>query len=256
MPNNSKKMPDVSKVQKCRAKSSVAKSNFAKSTAHIRELITEKGSVSKVCQFSKSLEEVRDKVQELTRTQGDLDPSSIQTNGNWLEEVEFDVAEVLGEALDYLLDTGKVESQNNEVLLANVINSEGPPVLSGKFQHSKDSGLKGVKVLSFDGNPDKWPYFWGIFSSLVDQNKALSGPIKPVHFNNSFSDKVRDVIACLPGEPGDYEKAVKLLSERYGDPREVVDAHLRRITKRPNRKKRIARDLNGLRMHCKQLCLP
>ena len=90
---------------------------------------------------------MRDKARELTWTLGDLGPSSIQTIGNWLEEVEFYVAEVLAEALDYLLEAGKVESQNNEVLLANVSNSEGPPVLSEEFQHSKDSGLKGVNQI-------------------------------------------------------------------------------------------------------------
>ena len=56
--------------------------------------------------------------------------------------------------------------------------------------------------------------------------------------NNSLSDKVRSVIACLTGEQGDYEKAVKLLTERYGDPREVVDAHLRRITNWPDIKEK------------------
>ena len=49
---------------------------------------------------------------------------------------------------------------------------------------------------------------------------------------------MREVIACLTGEPGDYQKAVKLLSDRYGDPSEVIDAHLRRITNWHNIKER------------------
>ena len=57
---------------------------------------------------------------------------------------------------------------------------------------------------------------------LVDNNKSLSDAIKLAHLNNSINDRVREVI--------DYQKAVKLLSDRYGDPREVVDAHLHRIT--------------------------
>jgi endonuclease III len=63
-----------------------------------------------------------------------------------------------------------------------------------------------------------------------NNNKSLSDAIKLAHLNNSINDRVREVIACLTGEPGDYQKAVKLLSDRYGDPREVVDAHLHRIT--------------------------
>ena len=82
-------------------------------------------------------------------------------------------------------------------------------------------------------------HIYGAFSArLFIKNRALSGPIKLAHLNNSLSDKVRSVIACLTGEPGDYEKAVKLLTERYGDPREVVDAHLRRITNWPDIKEK------------------
>lgn len=54
--------------------------------------------------------------------------------------------------------------------------------------------------------------------------------IKLAHLN---SDKGRDVTACLTGEPGYYKKAVILLTDRYGAPREAVDAHLRRVTNWP-----------------------
>lgn len=63
----------------------------------------------------------------------------------------------------------------------------------------------------------------------MDKNSSLSGPLKLAHLNSALTDKVREVIACLSGEPGDYEKAVKLLKDRYGDPQEVVNTHLRRV---------------------------
>ena len=135
---------------------------------------------------------------------------------------------------DYLAETRKAETQIIDAHSSNVSKAKSSLVLSGELQYSKGSGLKGVKVPTFEGNPDKWPYFWGIFSSLIHQNKALLGLIKLTHLNNSLSDKVRSVIACLTGEPGDYEKAVKLLTERYEDLREVVDAHLHRRTNWPD----------------------
>ena len=42
------------------------------------------------------------------------------------------------------------------------------------------------------------------------------------------------MIACLTGEPGDYERAVKLLTQIYSDPCEVVDAHLHRVPNWPD----------------------
>ena len=74
--------------------------------------------------------------------------------------------------------------------------------------------------------------------SLVDSNKSLSDAIKLAYLNNSINNKVREVIACLAGEPGNYQKAVKLLSDSFGDRSEVIHAHLRRITKWHNIKER------------------
>ena len=68
----------------------------------------------------------------------------------------------------------------------------------------------------------------------MHNNKNLSEAIKLAHLNNSLTENMKGVILCLTGGPGDYEKAIKLLSDRYGDPRDVVEAHLHRIIDWPN----------------------
>ena len=212
----------VSDLEKCRSKRKVAKSNATKNSNRIRELIAEKGSESKIRQFAKNLEEAWDRARELTRELEDLDPQSIETDGKWLEDLEVDKTKILGEVSDYL-NANKPES--------GAINCVSPPAQSGE---KIKSGLKGVQVPTFDGSRDKWPYFWGIFSSLVHNNKNLSEAVKLAHLNNSLTDNVKGDILCLTGGPGDYEKAIKLLSDRYGDPRDVVEAQLHRIIDWPN----------------------
>ena len=103
-----KKMP-VSDLEKCRAKRKVAKSNATKNSNRIRELIAEKGSESKIRQFAKNLEEAWDRARELTRELEDLDSQSIETDGKWLEDLEVDKTEILGEVSDYL-NANKPES--------------------------------------------------------------------------------------------------------------------------------------------------
>ena len=79
------------------------------------------------------------------------------------------------------------------------------------------NSLARTQVPRFEGGPDKWPYFWGLFSALVDQNPNLPSAIKFAHLNNALGGGVKDAISCL------------LLTDRYGDPRDVVDVQLRRI---------------------------
>ena len=93
-------MPEVSEVEK--SKRSVVESTETKSANRIKELIAEKRSVSKVCQFAESIEEARDKARDLTGRLEEIAPESIETDGMWLENLEYNVNEVLGEVSDYI----------------------------------------------------------------------------------------------------------------------------------------------------------
>ena len=88
----------------------------------------------------------------------------------------------------------------------------------------------------------------------MHNNKNLSEAVKLPHLNNSLTDNVKGVILCLTEGAGDYEKAIKLLSCRYGDPPNVMVAHLHRIIDWPN----IAtvKGFRCLQMHYRQLYLP
>ena len=124
-------MPEESEVEKCRSKRSVVKSTVTKSANRIKELIAEKGSISKVCQFAKSIEEVRDKARDLTGKLVDMAPESIETDGMWLEDLEYNFSEVLGEVSDHLAETRKTETQTLKAHSSNVNKAESSPVLSG-----------------------------------------------------------------------------------------------------------------------------
>ena len=78
----------VSEVEKCRSKGSVVESTVTKSANRIKELIAKKGSVSKMCQFAKSIEEARDKARDLIGRLEDIASESIETDGMWLEDLE------------------------------------------------------------------------------------------------------------------------------------------------------------------------
>ncbi|XP_048576390.1 uncharacterized protein LOC125558915 [Nematostella vectensis] len=123
----------------------------------------------------------------------------------------------MGEVVDYFSEDASSEPANSSDVMGN----------------SSRSGLKEVQVPLFKGNREDWPYFWVIFKSLVHGNKTLSEPVKLAHLNNSLADNVKILISCLTGGPGDYEKAVKLLEGTFGDPRNVIEAHLNRITDWP-----------------------
>jgi hypothetical protein len=187
----------------------------------VRELISSDGSVSKVRQFAKGVEEGHKKACDLTKELEELDPASIETDGSWLEEVEFDVNEDLGEVAEYLLKSESPPSNEQSSITSPTAQNDDNTETVNDSMSGKRTGLKGVEIPSFDGKPDKWPYFWGIFSSLVHKNDKLTPAIKLAHLNSCLTDRVCEVIACLTGEPVDYDRAVKQLTGRYGDPEKL-----------------------------------
>ena len=79
----------------------------------------------------------------------------------------------MGKVSDYLTRKSKVELQVFQAQSVSENEAASSSVLVGELSNSKGCGLKEVKIPTFQGNPDKWPYFWGFFSSMIDQNKTL-----------------------------------------------------------------------------------
>ncbi|CAB4040345.1 Hypothetical predicted protein, partial [Paramuricea clavata] len=183
-------MPEVSEIDKCRAKRKFAKASVTRNMNRVRELISSDGSVSKVRQFAKGVEKGRTKARDLTKELEELNPASIETDGSWLEEVEFDVNEVLGEVAEYLLKSESPSpNEQSSITPPTAQNNDENTETVNDSMSGKRTGLKGVEIPSFDGKPDKWPYFWGIFSSLVHKNDKLTPAIKLAHLNSCLTDR-------------------------------------------------------------------
>lgn len=147
----------MSEVEKCRSKRAVAKSAVTKSANRIRELIAEKSSVSKIRQFASTIQETRNKTRDLTKILEDIDQESIESDGSWLEDLEYNVSEIMGEVSDYLELKSKVEPPVCQAHSVSENEGASSSVLLGEPSYSKAIGLKDVKVPTFEGNPDKWP---------------------------------------------------------------------------------------------------
>ncbi|CAB4041060.1 Hypothetical predicted protein [Paramuricea clavata] len=170
-------MPEVSEIDKCRAKRKVAKASVTRNMNRVRELISSDGSVSKVRQFAKGVEEGRTKARDLTKELEELDPASVETDGSWLEEVEFDVNEVLGEVAEYLLKS-ESPSPNEQSSIASPTaqnNDENTETVNDSMS-GKRTGLKGVEIPSFDGKPNKWPTYIEQVKAFLRTNTHSQGP--------------------------------------------------------------------------------
>ena len=93
--------------------------------------------------------------------------------------------------------------------------------------------LPTLRVPKFSGDPTEWPNFWSFFDNLVHSNPHLSTVVKFTHLRESLTDQAAESIRGFVHPSQDYEEAVNLLRERYGDRTIVKKQLMRKLFKLP-----------------------
>ena len=96
-------------------------------------------------------------------------------------------------------------------------------------QHEKQLSLSSVKLPKieiplFDGNKMKWIEFWNRFEVFIDSKENLSGVEKMYYVKNKLTAKARNAVEGLILSNKNYNLAVSLLKERFGDPQNIANS--------------------------------
>ena len=89
-----------------------------------------------------------------------------------------------------------------------------------------------LQITIFRGTVLDWPRFWAQFKEDIDETE-----LKPVKKFNLLKELVgetdRTVIENLPSDEAGYNRAKKLLEDKYGDKNEIVAAYTKQIAQLP-----------------------
>lgn len=86
------------------------------------------------------------------------------------------------------------------------------------------SKLPRMELAKFDGNVLKWHQFWDQFSSNV-HNRNISEVDKLLYLQSALEGDAKQAIEGLDTTNKNYNIAVNTLTERYGKPSAIIDAH-------------------------------
>ncbi|XP_070550259.1 uncharacterized protein [Ptychodera flava] len=81
----------------------------------------------------------------------------------------------------------------------------------------------------FDGDVLKWKEFWDCFESAIHKNPKLSAIEKFNYLRSKLSGDAIEAIAGMALINENYEIAIKLLQERFGDEQTVINTHYNKI---------------------------
>ena len=102
--------------------------------------------------------------------------------------------------------------------------------VSSTHNHVK---LPELELKKFFGNHIDWYPFWESFESAVHRNSTLTGVDKFNYLKSLLGGSAAHVIAGLTLTNSNYEKAIDLLKQRFGDRQLVISSHMEALTKIP-----------------------
>ena len=145
------------------------------------------------------------------------------------------------------LRLAKLEAENQKVIREKQIEQaieEERRVLEMKLKIKADMekreqkttdvrvNLPKLSLTKFDGTPIDWFRFWEQFSCEIDR-ADIPSTTKFSYLKEFVNANVRRQIDGLPFNSEGYQRAKTILGNRYGQPSEIVNAHIQAIMELP-----------------------
>ena len=92
--------------------------------------------------------------------------------------------------------------------------------------------LPKLVITRFNGSYHDWLRFWGQFTAEID-SAEIADVMKFSYLKELVDPKIRSKIDGLPFTAAGYERAKKILADRYGDTSEIVNSYVEEIINLP-----------------------
>ena len=99
--------------------------------------------------------------------------------------------------------------------------------------HNHSSRLPKLNLPTFSGNPLRWLTFWDSFEAAVHSNTSLGGVQKFTYLKAQIMGDALRAVTGFPLTNSNYEQAVTLLRERFGQPNKIINAHMQALLDLP-----------------------
>ena len=93
--------------------------------------------------------------------------------------------------------------------------------------------LPRIELKNFGGQIIKWQEFWDTFEATIHKNPSLQPIEKFNYLRAQLENEALKSIAGLELANANYEAAINLLKERYGNNQLIVDTHYTKLMEMP-----------------------
>ena len=116
--------------------------------------------------------------------------------------------------------------------------------------------LPKLDMVTFSGDKLKWTEFWDSFECAIHQNKKLSDIEKFNYLKCKITGEAKSAILGLSLSKENYQIAVDILKDRFGNKQEVIDLHYHKLINLPqavNKTNSLRNLLDNIERHIRSL---
>ncbi|CAB4004998.1 Hypothetical predicted protein [Paramuricea clavata] len=111
---------------------------------------------------------------------------------------------------------------------------EGNNHNSSTISHSSAKiKLPKLSLKKFKGDIKEWIPFWDSYTSAIHDNPDLSDIDKFNYLNSLLESKAAEAIAGLKITSANYQEAVDVLNQRFGDKQQIINSHMDSLLRLP-----------------------
>ena len=141
-------------------------------------------------------------------------------------EAEIEESEEFrGQIHDAVVKLQRCENTQSEMVSHQGAKGGSTPVIASNTRLPK------LNLKRFTGDPKEWQSFWDSFSSAVHTNSSLTSVDKFNYLRSLLEGSAMQAITGLPLTEVNYNQAVQILTERFGNKQLIISAHMEALLK-------------------------
>ncbi|XP_028409239.1 uncharacterized protein LOC114531823 [Dendronephthya gigantea] len=125
-----------------------------------------------------------------------------------------------------ITDTNSIQNTNTQITDTNSIQNSNAQIPVTSMQNSVRSKLPKLTLPKFKGDVTTYKSFWQIFESTVDKNAQLTSIDKFNYLVSLLEGQALRSIKGLAITEDNYQAALDILQERYGNSQQIISAHM------------------------------
>lgn len=147
-----------------------------------------------------------------------MEASHLETNSSTTARVHLDIAQ---KEILYINTKAAIEELITR-FATTTVRANNPAT-------NTDVKLPCIELPKFHGNYESWTSFFDLFTSLVDNNRILTGSQKLHYLKSSVEGEAAQLIRSYNITDANYVEAWRALQARYQNKRLIVNSHLKHI---------------------------